>query len=434
MSVYKILQQLAATSSRNEKEAILKANADNELLKRVISYALDPFRIFYMRKVPKYPPNSWTIGLEAGLTSLDVLSTRQVTGHAAQAHVINLLSNMDEPDADVIKRVIEKDLRCGVSEGTVNKVWKKLIPEWPCMLASGFEQKLVDQMTWPAIAQVKMDGMRFNAVYRETIEYFSRNGKPLGIMETLDEDVAAIFKFLLGHMVLDGELWVADQDGKPLPRKTSNGILTKAIKGTISKSECDRIHATVWDIVPYNNFFEGKSWARPYTERLADLKMLIAQEKPQRIHLIETHIVADQQQAEDLFRRMLEKDEEGIILKDEASPWEDKRSKHHVKFKAEMECDLLCIGWEKGTGKNLERLGALNLQSADGVIKVSVGSGFTDFDRDNLTEAETIGKIVTIKYNGRIVDKKTQVESLFLPVFLEVRDDKSEADTSQSIK
>jgi hypothetical protein len=40
-----------------------------------------------------------------------------------------------------------------------------------------------------------------------------------------------------------------------------------------------------------------------------------------------------------------------------------------------------------------------------------------------------LGKIVAVKYNALIDDKKTGQKSLFLPVFVEIRDDKGVADT-----
>ena len=46
-----------------------------------------------------------------------------------------------------------------------------------------------------------------------------------------------------------------------------------------------------------------------------------------------------------------------------------------------------------------------------------------------------IGRIVTVGYNARIKDKnRNGVDSLFLPRFLELREDKDTADTSDAIK
>jgi DNA ligase-1 len=124
--------------------------------------------------------------------------------------------------------------------------------------------------------------------------------------------------------------------------------------------------------------------------------------------------------------------QEGIILKDLSGIWEDKRSKSQIKFKGELECDLRIVGIEEGTGKYAGMLGAILCESSDGVIKVRVGSSFSDDQRKNLGK-EIIDKIAAIKYNTRIKNKAGE-ESLFLPIILEIRDDKEVADSSKEIK
>ena len=113
--------------------------------------------------------------------------------------------------------------------------------------------------------------------------------------------------------------------------------------------------------------------------------------------------------------------------------WQDKRVKHQIKFKGELECDLKVVGFEPGTGKYVGKLGALICESDDGIIKVKVGSGFNDEDRESIKEQDVIGKVVAVKYNARI-RSKSEDESLFLPIFLEIRQDKTQADSSRSIK
>jgi hypothetical protein len=46
---------------------------------------------------------------------------------------------------------------------------------------------------------------------------------------------------------------------------------------------------------------------------------------------------------------------------------------------------------------------------------------------------EILDKIVAVKYNTRIKNKQGE-ESLFLPIFVELRDDKDVADSSKDIK
>lgn len=430
--MYKIFEQLADTSSRLEKEAILTRNKHDEHFKQVCFLALDPFTNFYIRKIPKYQPaKRSSISIGDVLKKLSVLSTREKTGNAAIEFLTELFEQLAADDASVLERIIEKDLRCGVSQATVNKIWPGLVPTYPCMLASAYEEKLINRMDWPASVQLKLDGMRFNAIVRNgAVEFRSRNGKELNLLGHLEEE----FLTLAGNdsVVFDGELCVVDADGKFMPRQKGNGILSKAQKGTLSEKEAACIHATVWDFIPYEDFMGGES-SMKYSLRLKTLvDTLKSKKKVSRVTAVKHYNVADINQARDIFDELLSQGEEGIILKNLSSPWEDKRAKHQIKFKGELECDLVVVDWVEGTGKNTGRLGALVLQSSDGVVNVNVGTGFTDEHRDTI-DRSVIGKVVAIKYNSRIEDKKTGIESLFLPVFIEIRDDKTQADSSKEI-
>lgn len=428
-----IFRALANTSSRIEKECILRQHLTDPTLKRVLFLALDPFTQFYIRKIPNYIPgpasiNRSTMMLEGALDNLEQISKRVVTGNAAINHLKMILESVTTDDAYVIERIIEKDLRCGVSEATVNKIWPGLIPTYPVMLASGFDEKVMAKMSYPAYVQLKLDGMRFNAIVNNgKVEFRSRNGKHIDLLGNLEQE----FLFMAGSesCVFDGELVVRDSQGI-MNRQKGNGILNKAVKGTISAMEASMVHATIWDIIPFSAFQQGV-YNTSYQERFGKLQQLVL---PGRISLIENRVVNTEDEAHELFQEYFNKGEEGIILKDINAPWEDKRVKHQVKFKGELECDLLCMDWQEGTGKNVGKLGALVLTSADGVVKVNVGSGFTDEQRDKYTKENTVGKVVAVKYNAKIQDKKTGQTSLFLPVFLELREDKTYADISSSIK
>ena len=179
MNLNKFFESLANNNSRNFKIEQLTLNSDNETLRKVVRLALDPFIQFYIRKIPEYTPNKGEgISLNFALDSIGDLTKRLVTGNAGIDHLRSNLEALNYEDAKVLERVIQKDLKCGVEVSTANKVWKNLIPEYPVMLCSPFEQKLVDAVRFPAYTQMKMDGMRFNAIVRGgKVEFRSRNGK-----------------------------------------------------------------------------------------------------------------------------------------------------------------------------------------------------------------------------------------------------------------
>lgn len=439
MNLHDFFNQLAANNSRNYKIEQLEANRDNSTLREVVRLALDPFTQFYIRKIPEYTfvgeDSEHQTCLEMALENLYYLSSREVTGNAAIAHLRAILSGLPADDAKVIERIIQKDLKCGVAISTANAVWTGLLQEYPVMLCSQFEQKLVDKVKYPALVQTKMDGMRFNAIVRNgKVEYRSRNGKEIQLLGNLDEDFIALAGDI--DCVFDGELIVSDK-GVILDRQTGNGILNKANKGTISDLEAHKVRATVWDVIPFIQFSEGQCNV-PYGKRWDSLNILVDTHKPKKVSVVQSWEVENYETAKALFEELLLRGEEGIILKDRSGIWEDKRAKHQIKFKGELECDLEIIAVEEGTGKYAGKLGAVVCASRpkDGKrITVSVGSGFNDDHRDNLWAIRDtlIGKIVAVKYNMRIKNKQGE-ESLFLPIFVEVRSDKDVADSIEDVK
>ena len=434
MNYNALFEDLAANNSRLFKIGLLGQHNDNAILKEIVRLALDPFTQFYIRKIPAYKQsNSPVAHLSWALGELSKLSERVVTGNAAIAHLKDILESLDYDDSKVIERVIKKDLKCGVSVSTVNEIWPGLIHEYPCMLCSPFDEKLVKKIQWPAYVQMKMDGMRFNAIVKDgKCEFRSRNGKEINLLGYLEKD----FVKLAGgwDVVFDGELLVMfEGDYQFADRQTGNGILNKAVKGTISDKEASQVHATLWDTIPLSDFKKGVC-NTPYEKRYVLLSELISRlpSKDKRIWNVASELADTQERASEIFNEYLSQGYEGIILKDKSSIWEDKRSKSQIKFKGEEECDLRIVGIQPGTGKYEGMIGAILCESSDGILKVDVGSGFKDEDRKK-DPSEYLGKIAAIKYNMRIKNKQCE-ESLFLPVFLEVREDKTEADAIGCIK
>ena len=428
--ILQILNELAATSSRLEKEAIIRREKDNALLKRVYFLAYDPFTQFYIRKIPVYAPTQehQADSLDSVLNSLAMLSMRKVTGNAAIEYLTKLLSSLVATDAQVIERIIGKDLKCGASDSTANKIWPGLVHEYPCMLASGYDDKLVAKIKWPAMAQLKMDGMRFNAIVKDgKCEFRSRNGKEVNLLGNLETEFIALANGK--NTVFDGELVVLSEDGMSyLDRQTGNGILNKAVKGTITPDLAAQVSATLWDVIPYEDFQNSIS-KRVYKDRFSILTSMHLDSG--KIRIVSNEIVANLEEARTLFERYLAEGQEGIILKDSTGLWENKRSRGQIKFKGELECDLRIAGIQEGTGKYVGMVGAYLCESEDGIVKVAVGSGFTDDQR--VIDLSVIGKIMAIKYNARIKNKQGE-ESLFLPIALEIREDKIVADSANKIK
>ncbi len=418
MSILKILNEIAATPSRNEKEAILRREKDNELLKAVFSAAYNPFIQYYQSFIDDSfitAPTTQQHSLKHALAMLSGLSNRNVTGHDAKTFLANLANTQTTENKEVLSRIIQRDLRCGCSESTPNKVWPGIVPTFDVMLS----HKDISGIKFPCYGQIKSDGARAHiSLVNGKAVALSRNGKEIELHGCLDKDLALLIN---EGETLDGEL-LCYKDGKVLDRKTGNGIINRAIKGTISKEEAELIKFASWDIVDFTSTI-------PYSARIEELTKIYFAYKPQKIYVLPTAIIYNELEAQKFFENCVAVGQEGCILKNIDSLWVGKRTKDSGKIKEVEEADLIISSIEEGTGKNLGKLGAFVCKTSDGLLEVNVGIGFSDTQREIFFKETLIGKIVTVKYNQLIQSKTSNIVSLFLPRFVELREDKDKANS-----
>lgn len=435
MDVLNILELLASSPKRNDKLEILNQHSGNDLLTKCFYYALNPHYTYNIKAIPPYVASEQPqLTLDDSFHVLDSLRNREFTGNNAINLVSETLSMLSKDDAVVFQRILSRDLRCGVSRSTINKVHAKLVPTYPCLLGEPFSLKVLNSnFTAPYIAQLKSDGCRANVFVYDNgkVEVKGRSGKSIMFSDMFAEEFVKLKSKFNTSMVFDGELVVVDADEKPISRKKGNGIINKAIRGTISDEELSSIRIKLWDMIPYDRFIECK-FNMPYSERLHLLTVAIDSCPSHIYELIETKTVNDIDEAQEYFKTMLSIGEEGIMLKDRSHIWEDKRSKKVLKFKADRECELRVTKWIEGTGKYTGMLGCLQCESEDGLISVSVGSGFDDKQRATIKD-DIVGSIVTVRFNEVIESKTTKIHSLFLPRLVEIRSDKDVADSSSTI-
>jgi ATP-dependent DNA ligase len=426
MNLPEIIQLIASTPSTKEKQAILTKHSGDNLLMLSFVYAYNPRFNYYIKIEPKDVPLPGTDDISVStLKSLDVILSREITGNDARIRTRSIMSTLNAPSQVVLSNIINRDLRCGAGTSIANKVWKNLIPEFPVMLASKYDDKgkkyLVSKAKEGFIVSLKLDGGRVAVKVNADggVSYFSRAGNELNLFGTFDH--------LFSHTkntVFDGELIVKSTTGTEA-RTVSNGLYTKAVRGTLSKEESESFSIVVWDAVPEDKFNVGFD-STPYRERLKNLNSYMLSDV--RATVVECEHVYSLDECESFYERMISRGEEGAIIKTANMPWEDKRSKNMVKMKKSDPMDALCIGYEEGTGKYAGKIGSLICQSSCSGIKFNVGTGLNDSDREK-DPAEYIGKIVEVHYNEIISSKDRDTKSLFLPVFKGIRYDLNKANS-----
>lgn len=422
MSILNILNEMSLTSSRIEKEKILKREFYNDLLKKTFYTCYSPDLTFWIQKTPEIAHNLDRMDLNYAINQLvDKIATRTVTGNAAIELYQALLSSLPADDAEVLRRIVIRDLRCGVNTPTINKIWAGLIPTYELMLAETDPKRLV----FPCYVQNKFDGLRclITRTQNDEIILRTRNGNQITSLSVMEPFLKEVIH---PGETIDGEL-VCYKEAKALPRKVSNGILNKAIRGTISPTEAALVVYVCWDII-------DQTQAIPYRYRLEKLNSRFVGRSNAKVYPVKTDTARSIEDIEIMFAKALEEGEEGVIAKNIDSLWQPKRTYDLVKYKAEITCDLIVVGWEEGTGKNAGRTGALVCETSDGKVRVNVGTGFSDAQRIEFQRNKPIDKIVEVYYNSRISKRGGGVDSLYLPRFAKIRDDKNDANSGEEIK
>jgi len=306
-----------------------------------------------------------------------------------------------------------------------------------------------DTMSDGFLAQLKADGVFSYIIIRDgEVSFLTRAGT-----QWTSDKLSKELKHL-PNCVIVGEALIIE-DGKVFDRKTGNGLLTKFIKreSTLAtledkaksgrtKAKLDlaekrdefnwidsTINFQVWDSLTLEEFENGLS-TRPYTERFGEAIRLSFM--TQSLQPIPSYRVYSMKEAQAIADEYISEGFEGAVVKKLDTIWEDGTSKDMVKIKEVYDADLYCVGIKLGKGKYEGKIGSLILQTSCGRIEVDCGSGLTDLDRNKHPD-EFIGKIIEIQYNKFIQSKKDKPASLYLPRFIEVREDKNVATSYEEI-
>lgn len=404
-----LLLELRDTSSRLQKEVIL--SRATELEQRVFNYAYDKNKVFRIKAVGAIDLNDLGEPDVELFDILDGLVDGSYSGDEARYQV----QHYAEQHGDLIKLIVRKDLDCGVTATTVNKVFPGLVPQFKVQLA---KEVPLGQVDFPCLMQIKYDGVRIVIIKRDTgeVEFYTRNGKRVELPK-----IAEILNTTkLSSFMLDTEVTLFS--GTMDDRTTVSGMINSAMHGgTIDE---DLIRFNVFDAMTVEEF-ETTYCHRTYKNRFKQVLFIL--ETMQSEHLIPalTMLVDTKEQANYVYEALVEQGYEGAILKSEEHLYTFKRSKDWVKLKETKTADLKCIGYEEGEGKYEGAIGALHLA---GVVEgkevlVSVGSGLTDIQRFCNPE-HYMNKTIEVKYNTVIQDSATNQWSLFLPRFKWIRFDK----------
>jgi len=423
-----IIRILEDHPSRLNKEGIIESEAKmgNTELFEGFRMALDGLYTFGVKKVPTHGgPNGQGLPWTAFKELAHLLYTRQLTGHDARDAIELALSASTQSEwNDWYRRILIKDLRCGVSEKTVNKVLNafpeiKPVPVFECMLAhdgANHEKKIAGKK----LLEPKLDGVRvltFVNMDNRTVTQYTRNGKELVNFPHITKAIEDNIDLIGRSVILDGEMI-----------STSFQALMKQVHRKDNVQSDDAV-LMLFDIIPLSEFQTGKSilGQKRRTNLLKGMKAIF--DKIGSIGVI-PQIEVDlasyvgEMQFKDFNKEAIDNGYEGIMIKDLEAKYECKRSASWLKMKPFIEVSLEIKNIEEGTGKNEGRLGALVLEGIDDgkTINVNCGSGFTDDDRTEFWgDRESLtGQIVEVRADA-VTQNQDGTYSLRFPRFLRFR-------------
>ena len=440
-----VFDQLEATTSRTEKEDILKANKDNEALKTLLKLTYDPFITFGIKKDPHVAPlgtDEIVDSYEDFLSLAARLTDRTLSGNRAIAEVSKFLGGLTSNHQKWYLRIIQRDLKAGITDKTVNKIFKGLVPSFTCALANTFNEKKIPKRY---VGDPKLDGYRCLAFKYDngTVELRSRNGHLLEGYAGIEKDVA---DYLVPGFIYDGEI-----TGRKVESAFSD-IQKSAFKKVDNKDGV----LNIFDAVTIEEF-TTENFTATYEQRLGFLDqitdILNGCRSLERVHPsgVLTNTEEDWNTVLELHRLYVEElGYEGTMIKDLDAVYKKDKSNNIMKLKDFYDIDLEVVGVYEGAPgtKYVGTTGGLTVEVSDkdimaqlpwddkkhaknlqfiegGVFKVGVGSGISDPDRHKFWKNpnEIIGKTITVKFQNTSINKH-QEHSLRFPTLVKVRDDK----------
>ncbi len=420
-----IIHQLEIHPSRLDKEKIISEAMEQGLddFFEGIRMALDPLVTFGVKIVPeKENEKSQNFSWKDFRELANKLIQRELTGYAARDAIIAAMESAKKEEWNgFYRRVLIKDLRCGVSEKTINKIAKKFpkyaIPIFSCPLAhdsANHEKK----MTGKKQIEIKLDGVRVLTVIRQNkVEMFSRNGKQFHNFGHIISEIENVLKEdpAPHDLVLDGEVMSSNfQD------------LMKQVHRKDGKQTKDAV-LHLFDLCPLEDFQKGR-WNTSQTTRSLLVKKWVAKHSLLLRHIktlewenVDLNTIKGQKRFIELNKSAVEGGYEGVMIKDPNAIYECKRTHSWLKAKPFIEVTLKVVSVEEGTGRNKGRLGAVLVEGEDDghEYSLSCGSGFSDIQRQEYwsKRSQIIGQLVEIRADAKTKSKDAVAFSLRFPRF-----------------
>jgi DNA ligase 1 len=189
----------------------------------------------------------------------------------------------------------------------------------------------------------------------------------------------AWFLAKLPKQSLDGELWIGRGQFEKL-----SGYVRK----NVPQDE-------EWQQIKYM-VFELPNAPGTFAERYEQIKRIVAQTNFSQLVAVEQFRLPDNASLKRKLEEIVRAGGEGVMLHRADAPYITGRNDALLKLKPLDDAEATVIGYVPGKGKYEGKMGALQVETADGK-RFQIGTGFTDAVRAN---PPAIGRVVTYTYRG----------------------------------
>ena len=422
------VNEIMESNSRLHKQAVLKKYKDDEVVKRYLQIAFDPYKVFGLstRKLTK---DVFHGDIEVILDVLELFDYLEEhnTGRDYDIAVCRIclyyVASEDRECVELLAKLICKDLSIGCDSKTINKEIPGLIPTFDVMLANKYFDKPEYVEGKLFAITTKIDGGRIIALKENgQVSFFTRAGQKYEGLVDLEEEMK---RLMPDNTCLDGEITLLDRG--TLTSKEAYKQTMKIVRQT-TNMEKHGIKMLVFDYMNVNEF-KNQSCKYDYSTRRAGVELLFFQEEFKFFELLPILYHGDDtSKITEILDEEVAKGEEGIMINILDAKYEFKRTNSLLKCKKMQTMDLEVIGFEEGTGRLAKTLGAILVRYKNGNV-VKVGSGFSDEMRDMIWDHQDkcLGAICEIQYFEETTNADGG-ESLRFPIFKDFRHDKLEAD------
>jgi DNA ligase-1 len=411
--------ELLVDNSTYHKQSVLRNYPE---CKEVLEIIYDPLINFYVTgsNVLNYMEEHEYATYESehrNITLIRLLKTlrrdKKIRGHRA----LNLCGAFIEEYynyEDLIINILNKDLKCGISTKTINKVWPNLIPEFNVPKAKDYKENLCDFHKERWYISRKLDGIRCLIFITEnTINAYSRDGREFFTLNKVLEELSIKYRSMV-NIVLDGELCIVNEEG---------GEDFKSIVSEIRRKDhtIENPLFHVFDAYTIDIFHKSTKTSIPYRHTYNFLKSSLSSLEHTKV--LEHQLVTSEKAFTHHIKEIPD-NWEGYMLRRDGSTY-FKRSNNLLKVKKFKDEEFTVLNLKKSEkfidGVNQPCIGSLEIKYKSSIV--SVGSGLTDKQRlDWYKHPENIiGKRVTIKYFEESKDKNGR-PSLRFPILKHVWD------------